>query len=68
MLRRIFEDQRQEVKGNWRKLHDKEHHNLYLLKNIRPSRLVKSRTTSMEYSKHMRDYKEMQNCRWKPER
>jgi hypothetical protein len=29
MLRRMFEPERHEVTGGWRKLHDEEIHNLY---------------------------------------
>jgi hypothetical protein len=29
VLRRIFEQKRDEVTGDWRKLHDEELHNLY---------------------------------------
>jgi hypothetical protein len=31
MLRRIFGQKRDEVKGSWRKLHNEELHNLYSL-------------------------------------
>jgi hypothetical protein len=34
VLRRIFEPQRDEVIGGWRKLHNEEFHNLYSLLNI----------------------------------
>jgi hypothetical protein len=34
VLRRIFELKRDEVVGNWRKLHNKELHNLYSLPSI----------------------------------
>jgi hypothetical protein len=41
VLRRIFGPRRDEVMGNWRKLHNEELHNLYFLPNI--MRMIKSR-------------------------
>jgi hypothetical protein len=41
VLRRIFGPKRGEVAGGWRKLHNKELHNLYSLPNV--IRLIKSR-------------------------
>jgi hypothetical protein len=41
VLRRIFGSKRDEVTGNWRKLHHEELHNLYSLPNI--IRMTKSR-------------------------
>jgi hypothetical protein len=41
VLRRIFGPKRDEVMGDWRKLHNKELHNLYSLPNI--IRMIKSR-------------------------
>jgi len=41
VLRRVFGPKRDEVKGEWRKLHDKELRDLYSLPNI--VRVVKSR-------------------------
>jgi hypothetical protein len=41
VLRRIFRPKRDEVTGDWRKLHNEELHNLYSLPNI--IRLIKSR-------------------------
>jgi hypothetical protein len=41
MLRRIFGPKRDEVTGDWRKLHNEELHNLYSLLNI--IRMIKSR-------------------------
>jgi hypothetical protein len=41
MLRRIFGRKRDEVTGEWRKLHDEELHNLYSSPNI--IRMMKSR-------------------------
>jgi hypothetical protein len=35
VLRRIFEPKRDEVTGEWRKLHNEEHHNLYSSADIR---------------------------------
>jgi hypothetical protein len=41
VLRRIFGAKRDEVMGNWRKLHNEELHNLYSSSNI--IRMIKSR-------------------------
>jgi hypothetical protein len=41
VLRRIFVPRRDEVKGDWRKLHNEELHNLYSSPNI--IRMIKSR-------------------------
>jgi hypothetical protein len=41
VLRRIFEQKRDEVTGDWRKLHNEELHNLYSSPNI--IRMTKSR-------------------------
>jgi hypothetical protein len=41
VLRRIFGPKRDEVTGDWRKLHNEEFHNLYSLPNI--IRMIKSR-------------------------
>jgi hypothetical protein len=41
VLRRIFEPKRDEVTGDWRKLHNKELHNMYYSSNI--IRMIKSR-------------------------
>jgi hypothetical protein len=41
MLRRIFEPKRDEVTGEWRKLHNEEQNGLYSLPNI--VRVIKSR-------------------------
>jgi hypothetical protein len=41
VLRRIFGPRREEVKGDWRKLHNEELHNLYTSPNI--IRMIKSR-------------------------
>jgi hypothetical protein len=41
VLRRIFEPKRDEVKGEWRKLHNEELHNLYSSPSI--IRIIKSR-------------------------
>jgi hypothetical protein len=40
-LRRIFGPKKDEVTGGWRKLHNKEHHDLYSLPSI--IRIIKSR-------------------------
>jgi hypothetical protein len=44
VLRRIFEPKRDEVTGEWRKLHSKELHNLYSSPNI--IRQIKARRMS----------------------
>jgi hypothetical protein len=49
MLRRVFGPKRDEVTGEWRKLHNKELHDLYSLPNI--VRVVKSRR--MRWAGHM---------------
>ena len=41
VLRRVFGPKRDEVKGEWRKLHNEELNDLYSLRNI--VRVVKSR-------------------------
>jgi hypothetical protein len=41
VLRRIFDPKRDEVTGDWRKLHNEELHNLYSSPNI--IRMIKSR-------------------------
>jgi hypothetical protein len=41
VLRRIFEPNREEVTGEWRKLYNEELHNLYSLPNV--IRMIKSR-------------------------
>jgi hypothetical protein len=41
VLRRIFGPKRDEVTGDWRKLHNEELHNLYISPNI--IRMIKSR-------------------------
>jgi hypothetical protein len=42
VLRRIFRPNRDEVTGDWKKLHNEEFHNLYSSPSI--SRMIKSRT------------------------
>jgi hypothetical protein len=41
VLRRIFGPKRDEVTGDWRKLHNEELHNLYSSSNM--NRMIKSR-------------------------
>jgi hypothetical protein len=43
VLRRIFVPKRDEVVGDWRKLHNEELHNLYSSPNIITSRIIKTR-------------------------
>jgi hypothetical protein len=49
VLRRIFGPKRDEVTGEWRKLHSEELHNLYLSPNI--TRQIKS--TRMRWAGHV---------------
>jgi hypothetical protein len=49
VLRRIFGPERDEVKGDWRKLQNEERHNLYSLPNI--IRMIKSR--KMRWAGHV---------------
>jgi hypothetical protein len=45
VLRRIFGSKREEVAGDWRRLHNEELHNLYASPNI--IRMMKSRRIRM---------------------
>jgi hypothetical protein len=58
VLRRIFEPRRDEVTGEWRKLHNEELHNLYSSPNI--IRLIKSRR--MRWAGHVVRMGEMRNA------
>jgi hypothetical protein len=49
VLRRIFGPKREEVTGDWRKLHSQELHNLYSSPNI--IRIIKSRR--MKWAGHV---------------
>jgi hypothetical protein len=49
VLRRIFGPKRDEVRGEWRKLHNKELHDLYSLPSI--IRIIKSRR--MRWASHV---------------
>jgi hypothetical protein len=60
MLRRIFGPKRDEVRGDWRKLHNEELHNLYSSPNI--IRMIKSRR--MRWAGHVARMEETRNeCR-----
>jgi hypothetical protein len=48
VLRRIFSPKRDEVMGDWRKLHNEELHNLYSSPNI--IRMIKSRRMRWAYT------------------
>jgi hypothetical protein len=61
VLRRIFGPMREEVTGGWRKLHNKELHDLYSSPDI--ITVIKSR--KVRWKGHERDGKCMQNFRWK---
>jgi hypothetical protein len=58
MLRRIFGPRRNEVTGDWRKLHNEELHNLYSSPNI--IRLIKSRR--MRWAGHVARMGETRNA------
>jgi hypothetical protein len=56
--RRIFGPKRDEVTGDWRKLRNEEHHNLYSLPNI--IRMIKSR--KMRWAGHVAQMKGEEEC------
>jgi hypothetical protein len=58
VLRRIFGPKRDEVKGDWRKLHNEELHNLYSSPNI--IRMIKSR--KMRWAGHVARMGEKRNA------
>jgi hypothetical protein len=58
MLRRIFGPKRDEVTGEWRKLHNEELHKLYSSPNI--IRMVKSRR--MRWAEHVAGMGEKRNA------
>jgi hypothetical protein len=58
VLRRIFGPKRDEVTGGWRKLHNKEHHNLYSSPSI--IRMIKSRR--MSWTGHVAQMGEKRNA------
>jgi hypothetical protein len=58
VLRRIFVPKRDEVTGEWRKLHNEELHNLYSSPNI--SRMIKSRR--MRWTGHVARMGELRNA------
>jgi hypothetical protein len=58
MLRRIFGPKRDEVTGEWRKLHNEEFHNLYSSPNI--IRMIKSRR--MKWAGHVARMGEKRNA------
>jgi hypothetical protein len=58
MLRRIFGRKRDEVTGDWRKLHNEELHNLYSSPNI--IRFIKSRR--MRWAGHVARMGEKKNA------
>jgi hypothetical protein len=57
VLRRIFGTKRDEVTGDWRKLHNEELHNLYSSPNI--IRMIKSRR--MRWAWHVAQMGETRN-------
>jgi hypothetical protein len=58
VLRRIFEPKRDDVTGDWRKLHNEELHNLYPSPNI--IRMTKSRR--MRWAGHVARMGETRNA------
>jgi hypothetical protein len=58
VLRRIFHPKRDEVTGEWRKLHNEELHNLYYSSNI--TRMIKSRR--MTWAGHAAHMGEEEEC------
>jgi hypothetical protein len=58
VLRRIFGPERDEVTGDWRKLHNEELHSLYSSPNI--IRMIKSRT--MGWAWHVARMGEIRNA------
>jgi hypothetical protein len=58
VLRRIFDPKRDEVTGEWRKVHNEEHHNLYSSPSI--IRMVKSRR--MRWACHVARMGEKRNA------
>jgi hypothetical protein len=58
VLRRIFGPRRDEVTGEWRKLHNEELHNFYSSPNI--IRMIKSRR--MRWAEHIGQMGEMRNA------
>jgi hypothetical protein len=58
VLRRIFGSKRDEVTGDWRKLHNEELHNLYSSPNI--IRMIKSRR--MRWAGHVARMREKRNA------
>jgi hypothetical protein len=60
VLRRIFGPKRDEVTGDWRKLHNEELHNLYSSPNI--IRMMRSRR--VRWAGHVARVKEKRNVYW----
>jgi hypothetical protein len=58
VLRRIFGPKRDDVTGDWRKLHNEELHNLYSSQNI--TRIIKSRR--MRWEEHVARMGETRNA------
>jgi hypothetical protein len=58
VLRRIFGPKREEVTGDWRKMHNEELHNLYSLPNI--IRIIKSK--GMRWAEHVARIREKGNA------
>jgi hypothetical protein len=60
VLRRIFEPRRDEITGEWRKLHDEELHDLYCSPNI--MHVIKSRTRWAGHVGRMGEMRGIQGC------
>jgi hypothetical protein len=60
VLRRTFRPRRDEVTGDWKKLHNEELHNLYFSPNI--IRMIKSRR--MRWAGHVARMGETRNAYW----
>jgi hypothetical protein len=58
VLRRIFAPKRDEVTGNWRKLHNEELHNLYSWPNI----ITMMKLRRMRWAGHVAGMGEKRNC------
>jgi hypothetical protein len=58
VLRRIFGPKRDEVRGDWRKIHNEELHNMY----SSPSIIRKIKSRSMRWSGHLARMGEKRNA------
>jgi hypothetical protein len=58
VLRRIFGPKQDEMKGDWRKLHNEEHHNLYSSPNI----ITMMKSSRMRWAGHVARMRETRNA------